>query len=53
MILEQQNSKQWEKFLKAVHMKNRNSSLNKINFETNANVVKFILIQYFNTFNNI
>ena len=39
-ILEQQNSKQRVEILEDLHIRNKNPKLNKINFESSANVSK-------------
>ena len=38
-IVEQQNSKQRLQILEALHIRKKSSNLNKINFETNANIL--------------
>ena len=39
-ILEQQDSKQRLRILKALHARNKSPNLNKINFESSANLLK-------------
>ena len=41
-ILEQQNNKQKLQILEALHIRNIQPKLNRINFQTSANVIKCI-----------
>ena len=41
-ILEQQNNKQKLQILKELHIRNIQPTLNRINFETSANVLKWL-----------
>ena len=42
MILEKQNNKQDLQILKALHIRNIQPKLNRINFESSANVLKYL-----------
>ena len=40
--LEQENSKQILQILEALHIRNKSANLNKINFESSTNVLKYL-----------
>ena len=42
LILEHQNNKQKLQILEALHIRNLQPTLNRINFQTSANVLKYL-----------